>query len=298
MINVCSMGARKDVPMAKYEKFVPFEERTGLLPHTLLNDYLFKIVFQSDDDDYIMIKSLLSALLGTEIEDITDIVIENTIVPGTVIDGKSIVLDIYLTLNRAEKVNIELQVVDMGDWEQRSIFYTCKMYTKGLKKGKDYITIKPAHHIGILDFDPDNVTPKLYSKYHLSDVETGEVYSRYLTLSVLNLNRIDTASDEDKRRKLNIWAKVFKATTWDELKAAAKDIDVISKVSEKVYEMTRDEEIEEALERWEADKAWEARTREEIEEAKEEIKRINKKNEELEKENEELKKELEKLKKL
>lgn len=289
------MGTGKDVPMAKKEKFIPFEERTGLLPHTLLNDYLFKIVFQSDDDDYIMIKSLLASLLGIEVEDITDIVIENTIVPGTVIDGKTVILDIYLTLNGIDRINIELQVIDKGDWEQRSIFYTCKAYTKGLKKGKKYRTIKPAHHIGILDFDSENVNPKLYSKYQLSDVETGEVYSRYLTLSVLNLKRVDLASDEDKRRKLDIWAKVFKATTWDELRAAAKDMSVISKVSEKVYEMTREEEIEEALERWEADKAWEESTRQEIEEAKKVIEEQKQYIDNVEKDNAELRKKIQEL---
>ena len=38
---------------------------------------------------------------------------------------------------------------------------------------------------------------------------------------MLDLNSIELATDEDKANKLDMWAKLFKAVTWDDLKALA-----------------------------------------------------------------------------
>ena len=42
-----------------------------------------------------------------------------------------------------------------------------------------------------------------------------EVYSDNLTLSVVDLNQIKLATDEDKTYHIDYWASLFKADSWE-----------------------------------------------------------------------------------
>ena len=41
------------------------------------------------------------------------------------------------------------------------------------------------------------------------------IYNDNFTLNVLDLNQIELATEEDKAYKIDYWAKLFKAKTWE-----------------------------------------------------------------------------------
>ena len=47
-------------------------------------------------------------------------------------------------------------------------------------------------------------------------------YSDKFTLSVVDLTQIDKATGDDRASKLNYWARLFKAKTWEELQMLAQ----------------------------------------------------------------------------
>lgn len=50
-----------------------------------------------------------------------------------------------------------------------------------------------------------------------------QVYSDKFTLSVVDLTQIEKATEEDKSSKIDYWARLFKAQTWEELQMLAQN---------------------------------------------------------------------------
>lgn len=47
------------------------------------------------------------------------------------------------------------------------------------------------------------------------NVKKHYIYNDNFTLNVLDLSQIELATDEDKAYKMDYWAKLFKAKTWE-----------------------------------------------------------------------------------
>lgn len=101
----------------------------------------------------------------------------------------------------------------------------------------------PAIHIGFLDFTPFPEVPEFYATYKMMNVKNHHLYSSKFTLGVVNLTKIDLATEEDKAWKIDHWARLFKATTWEELKMIAKENEAMQEASETLYSMHCEETI-------------------------------------------------------
>lgn len=60
---------------------------------------------------------------------------------------------------------------------------------------------------------------------------------------MLNLSRIDLATEEDRQYQIDYWASLFKSTTWEEIKMLAKDNNYISDAASTVYRLSQEELI-------------------------------------------------------
>jgi hypothetical protein len=110
-----------------------------------------------------------------------------------------------------------MQVSQQPGWEERSLLYLCRSFDN-LNRGDEYENAGPAIHIGILDYTPYSDAPEFYSSYKLMNLKTHRIYTDKFTLNMLSLKQIGLATDEDKKYKLDVWARLFKAKTWEELK--------------------------------------------------------------------------------
>lgn len=227
-------------------KYIPLSMRTGKLPYTMKNDYLFKAVLQSQSE---VLRALLCCLLHMEPEELFSVEINNPIELGAAVDDKGIILDIKMILNNDRILNLEMQVTNYHDWPDRSLLYLCRIFDNLGKGAKSYLGIIPAHHIGILDFPLEKQSKELYGHFYLMNEKTYEKYSDKFCLSVLNLSHIRLATEEDKRYKIDRWAAFFKATTWEELQMLAEKDSVFEKAADAIYTLTADEYIREQCRR-------------------------------------------------
>lgn len=68
----------------------------------------------------------------------------------------------------------------------------------------------------------------------LLNTRNKRIYSDKNKLSVLDLNRVDLATEEDKANELVFWAKLFKSKTWEELRMLAKKEPIFKTIATEV----------------------------------------------------------------
>ncbi|MBR5968854.1 MAG: Rpn family recombination-promoting nuclease/putative transposase [Lachnospiraceae bacterium] len=210
---------------------------SGSIEITLKNDMLFHMVMARSER---ALKGLVCALKGLREEDVRSVRLLNPINYDEYLE-KEVVVDTLVEMNNAEILNIELQIRRDKEWIKRSLLYLCRAYDNIKGEDKGYERLKPTTHIGILDHDLFPEHPEFYAKYLLTNVSNGNIYTSIFGMNVLSLNRIGLATEEDRNNKLDYWAKLFRAETWEELKSLAERSEAMSEVAEAMYRVSAEQ---------------------------------------------------------
>ena len=216
-----------------------FEKATGRIPYNMTNDYMFRAVFQSSNK---ALRGLICSLLHLADSEVTSVEITNPILLGDSIDDKEFRLDIQLLLNDRTRINLEMQIANRLNWPNRSVMYLCRSYDQ-LNRGQDYKDARPAIHIGLLDYTLFEDHPEFYAAYKLINIKNHQVYNDDLTLYVVDLTRIDLATEEDRHYHIDSWARLMKASTWEELRMTASEDEALYEAAKALYYTCSDEEI-------------------------------------------------------
>lgn len=211
----------------------------GRIPYNMTNDYMFRAVLQTNNK---VLKTLIAALLHLDESDIRSVQITNPIVLGASIELKEIRLDVSVLLNNDMLINLEMQVANKLNWNNRSVLYLCRTFDQ-LNHGEGYNKAHPAIHIGFLDYTLFDKCPEFYATYKLMNVKKNHIYSDNLTLSVVDLTHIELATEEDKKYHIDSWAKLFKATTWEEIKVLASKDENICEAANTIFQLSADEQM-------------------------------------------------------
>ena len=67
------------------------------------------------------------------------------------------------------------------------------------------------------------------------------VYSDKFLLNVIDLTQIELATEEDKEFQIDYWAKLFTATSWEEIIMLAEKNNAFSETAQTLYELNSDE---------------------------------------------------------
>ncbi len=168
-------------------------------------------------------------------------------------------------LNKEEKSLFQFATGELAygltnDYMFRAIMQENEKVLRGLigslKSGQDYGDIMPCLHIGIIGFDLFETENEFYSRYRLQNVKNQHIYTSKFGINVLNLRKTDQATEEDKINGLDVWAKLFKAKTWEEIRMLAETNDFVKEAATSIYAVSEDEAIRlqcEARERYERD---------------------------------------------
>ncbi len=220
---------------------------TGKIRYNMTNDYMFRSILQSNTN---ILRGLLGSLLHIKPDEIEDISIENPILLGESFKDKKYILDILVKLNNHSYINLEMQLLNKHNWNERSLLYLCRVISN-LSIGDDYSEVKPATHIGFINFTHAPADPQFYSTYKLLDTKKHRVYSDKLVINVVDLTQVNLATDEDKAYQIDRWAKIFKADTWEELRMLTKDNEYMEDVTKALYQCNMDPKICKQCQDWE-----------------------------------------------
>ena len=232
---------RKKPSLSPKTRILPksLESLTGPVPVKMYNDYLFRALMQWDPD---VLKALVCSLLYLKPQAVTDISILNPIVLGESINDKTYMLDILVELNKRTRLNLELQVINEGDWPERSLCYLGRTFST-MNRGESYADARPAIQIGILNFTLFKKYPEFLSNYYMINEKNHQIYSRKFRLCVLDLTQIKLATEQDREHGLHQWAALFKTTTWEGLKMLARKNETMQKAACAVARLTQDQKI-------------------------------------------------------
>lgn len=153
--------------------------------------------------------------------------------------SKDFILDVRVVLNDGRLIDLEMQMTDEYNWPDRSISYASRNFDQ-LKRGEYYINAKPVHSIGFLNFTLFEDNPEFNALYQLLNVKTKRLYSEKFSIHVIDLSRIDLATEEDRHYGIDRLAKLFKTKTWEDLRMITKNNETMQKAADSLYQLNSD----------------------------------------------------------
>ena len=100
-----------------------------------------------------------------------------------------------------------------------------------------------AHWASSYDLFPKQ--PEFFATYRLLNEKNRNLYTDKFALCVLSLNQIHLATEDDRLWKIDQWARLFKATTWEDIKMIAENDTSLQSASATLYKLNADELIRE-----------------------------------------------------
>ncbi len=165
--------------------------------------FAFKKIFGSEENKDILI-ALVNAVLPEE-DQVQSITLTN---PDTLKNRESdrtAILDIRAIDQEGKPVNIEMQVADELDYEQRALFLWSEVYREQLQSGDDYNLLQRTISIHILNFTLMD-EPDYHNHYGIANKKSGKEAFTDLQLHTVELNKFESSTQKDLKTALNRWA--------------------------------------------------------------------------------------------
>ena len=215
------------------------------LEYTFKTDLLFKTLFVKYPD---LLKKLVVELLQIRLESIGQFVITNPEMPPENLGDKFCRLDINMTVD-GQRVDLELQVRNEGDYPERVLFYWAKEYAAALPSGKDYIDLPRTIIISIIDFTLFDCA-EFHSEFQPLEVTRHERLSDKMALHFFELKKLP--KEINAHNKLLLWLSLFKAETEEDLKKIKLlEEPVMEQAINAYYTITAESEFRERERLWE-----------------------------------------------
>ena len=192
-------------------------QKTKKIPRLpLTDDYIFKRVFAFEGNESVL-KDLLEAILRKNIKNVT---IKNPEIIPYEREDKRGLLDIKAETDDGTVLDIEMQMEDKKNIEERGTLYLANMITSQLQVGDDYTTLKKSvvifitnynflkrnsyHSIGKIKFDKTLKEEYVDMGYKTEDEEV----SKYIEFHYIELPKYKKKT-QSEFTKLDQWMCVF-----------------------------------------------------------------------------------------
>ena len=218
----------------------------------LKNDVIFKAFFAKKGNEEFLI-DFLNGLLKIEIKKIE--IREEVNLEKLKNEEKGGRLDLQATLNDGIIVNIELQIQDTDNMENRSLVYAAKTISRETKKGTKYQDINQVIMINILNY---KLLP--YKEYVSDTVTVLNKHREYEVIEGVKWYFIELPkfrkAKPDMDEKLNQWLALIDDRNRGWIEMAEKNNKTIEKARIEMEYLSGDEELErlaELREKWTMD---------------------------------------------
>ncbi len=155
-----------------------------------LNDYAFKRILGSEDGKEALL-GFLNAVLNLSVDKkLTRVqLLDKELIPEYLL-GKAARLDILAKTADGILINIEVQIIDEHDIDQRILYYWARLYSEQLNKGKKYKELKKTISIVVMDFDWFKDDERYYRSFQIRDTQTNELFSDLLEIHIMEVKKL------------------------------------------------------------------------------------------------------------
>jgi predicted transposase/invertase (TIGR01784 family) len=247
-----SLNSLEDNVFAKYMDEEENKEIVARL--NPLNDYLFMKYMGEAGDEEQLIAFLNAVLHKTDKDKIASIkILEDRTQSAKAIGDKSSVLDLRAMMTDGTKINIEVQLRDVGNMNKRSLYYWGNEYTQGLSSGEDYGKLSPVININILgaEFHSTLGTEPIpedafHTSYHMrEDFYKGNILTDTIEIHFIDMVKFRRVKNIDiVNNVLHRWLIFFdKQTSNETIKKIIEMDTAIKKAHEKIIFVTSDKNL-------------------------------------------------------
>jgi len=214
------------------------------LEYKLTNDTLFKMLFVKYPD---LLKRLVAKVLGLAVDDITEFTITNPEIPPQNVGEKFCRLDINMTVN-GERVNLEVQVKDRGDYPERSLYYWARMYSSALPAGGNYSTLPRAVQINIVEFSLFDDTNGFHSEYRPLEITRHTALTDKMSLHYFELPKLPEITAISADDEIALWLSAINAETEEQLSTIkAKGGKIMEQLVDAYHSVAESNELREIM---------------------------------------------------
>ena len=135
-------------------------------------------------------KGFCAAVMRVKPEEVEETELLPTHLHREYADDKLGILDVRVRLKNGTQINMEMQVKYYEFWDERALFYLCKMFAEQIKTGDSYEKLKKCIHVSILDFIHFPEDTDCYRTIELLNRKTNALYSDKLELQILELKKL------------------------------------------------------------------------------------------------------------
>ena len=221
--------------------------------YNLKNDIIFKAFFGRKGNEEFLI-DFLSAILNIKIEKIE--MREEVNLEQLNPEEKGGRLDLQATLNDGIIVNIELQIENEHNIENRTMFYSSKVISMETERGTDYKDINQVIMINILDYELFGFDEYISETAIVLDKHRDYEVMRGIKWYFIELPKF-RRSHPNINERLNQWLMLLDDYDKEAIEMAEKKNPTIKKAREEVTYLTGDEAVkrlEFLREKWEMDR--------------------------------------------
>ena len=210
------------------------------LEYTFKTDTLFKMLFVEHQD---LLKKLVAVLMGIPVGSITQFDVQNPEIQPENLGDKFCRLDINMIVN-GQRVDLEIQVCNEGDYIERVMFYWAKEFSSALPSGADYAELPRTMILSILDFTLFTDCKEYHSFFQPMEVTRHTVMSDKMGFHFFELPKLpEEISDSDE---LLLWLALFNANTEEELEQIkALEVPEMEQAISAYYKVTASPEFRE-----------------------------------------------------
>ena len=221
------------------------EEGKKLLSPKL--DVIFQILFGEVGSEKIT-KSFLEAILGKEIKEVD--LRENIVLRRENLEDKMGVLDVLAKINDEEYCNIEMQMVERDKLLERILYYWAKVYTRNIKKGKDYIELQKTIEVLIINFEIKELKDLEYhSKWKIIEEKYRKhILTEDLEIHIIELPKIRELTQQESKEELVKWLNFIEEPESEKVVQYMKENEGIKEAKEKLEVMSEDERVQKLAE--------------------------------------------------
>ena len=205
----------------------------------LKSDIVFKAFFSRKENEEFL-KKFLEAVLGEKLE--IKKVLHDVRLEQLAKEQKYGVLDLGVELANGKFINVEIQLRNFNNIEERTTFYASKKITEQLGNGMNYEDLKPVIIIAILDYTFINLPDYFTETVRVSTTHKNYEINNNVKYYYIELNKF-RKQNPDMSKPLNQWLAFLDMERGDLLDMAKKKNEKIKKAYENYETLVGDEEI-------------------------------------------------------
>ena len=210
-----------------------------------LNDYLFQKYLGEKGDEEQLLSFLNAVLKRTRKNNLVAIeIIENRKITADIVGDKTSILDIRAKTADGTRVNIEVQLRNVGKMDRRSLFYWSREFAKGIEAGQTYDQLANVITINIVNYEFLAIDD-FHASFHLwEDCNKDFMLTDALEIHFIDMVKFRRLQGKDiKGDSLHRWLTFFDKDTPAEILEEVISMEMaIQKAHEKMAFLSSDPE--------------------------------------------------------